>query len=111
LPPDSRPGYGAPDASTRRFRRSYGGEEFGIVLPNTASAAAAIVLQGVLESVRKLAITHSFSKVSREVVTVSIGFASLIPGKNDLLADFLRRADDALYEAKEAGRDRTAFGR
>ena len=86
------------------FVARYGGEEFAIILPNTA-AGAAVILREVLHSVRRLAIPHSFSKVSRGIVTVSIGCATAIPTEKDSKADLLSRADHALYEAKAKGRD------
>ena len=86
------------------FVARYGGEEFAIIFPNTA-AGAAIVLQNVLQGIRSLAIPHASSKVSRGVVTVSIGYATVIPTEGESEADFLNRADHALYEAKGKGRD------
>ncbi len=87
------------------FVARYGGEEFAIVLPNTAEGAD-IVLQDVLLGIRRLAIPHRSSKVSRGIVTVSIGYATAVPAKGDSEADLLSRADQALYEAKSKGRDR-----
>jgi len=83
----------------------YGGEEFAIVLSNTDSVGAATVLENVLRSVRKLAVPHPSSKVSRGIVTVSIGCTTVIPNEHDSPTDFLHRADQALYEAKANGRD------
>ena len=87
------------------FVARYGGEEFAIILPNSETTGAAIVLQEVLHSIRILAIPHSSSKVGRGIVTVSIGCATVIPNDFDSAADFLGRADHALYEAKAKGRD------
>ena len=91
------------------FVARYGGEEFAVILPNTDTAGAATVLKNILRSVRKLAISHPSSKVSRGIVTVSIGYATVIPGEHDSPSDFLHRADQALYEAKTNGRDRLNF--
>jgi diguanylate cyclase (GGDEF)-like protein len=87
------------------FVARYGGEEFAIILPNSEATGAAVVLEEVLLSIRRLAIPHTSSKVSRGVVTVSIGCATAIPTENDSDADLLSRADHALYEAKGKGRD------
>ena len=93
------------------FMARYGGEEFAVVLPNTEAAGAAIVLEQVLRSIRRLAIPHASSKVSRGVVTVSIGCATVIPSENDSQTDLLSRADHALYEAKASGRDQVAYAK
>ena len=86
------------------FVARYGGEEFAIVFPNTATGAA-VVLQDVLQNIRRLAIPHVSSKVSRGIVTVSIGYATVIPTEGESKTDLLNRADHALYEAKAKGRD------
>jgi diguanylate cyclase (GGDEF)-like protein len=91
------------------FIARYGGEEFAVILPNTDMAGAAAVLENALISIRKLAISHTSSKVSRGVVTASIGYATVIPSGRDSPSDFLHRADQALYEAKVQGRDQLNF--
>jgi diguanylate cyclase (GGDEF)-like protein len=68
-----------------------GGEEFAVLLPNCALADAA----GVLERLR--AATPSGA-------TASVGVAERLPGES--ASDILARADEALYEAKDSGRDR-----
>ena len=87
------------------FVARYGGEEFVVILPNTDMAGAATVLKNALSGVRNLAISHPSSKVSRGVVTMSIGCATVIPSEHDSPSAFLHRADQALYEAKAKGRD------
>ena len=87
------------------FVARYGGEEFAVILPNTDSTGAATVLKKVLSGVRKLEISHPNSKVSRGIVTVSIGSATVIPGDFESPSDLLHRADQALYQAKANGRD------
>jgi PAS domain S-box-containing protein len=90
----------------------FGGEEFGIILPETSIDGALIVAERIRASVENL----SFNPVdnSGELnenpgaqfhVTVSIG-ASLLSSKQDTLANLLGRADQALYAAKQAGRNR-----
>ena len=88
------------------FAARYGGEEFAVVLPNTDGPGAAGVLQAAVEAVRTLGIPHPTSKVRRGVVTVSVGVAVAIPCRTGTQAELLERADRALYEAKEGGRDR-----
>ena len=80
----------------------YGGEEFLCVFPEQSSDTALIATQRMLAAVRRRAIVHVGT--SHGVVTLSAGIADL--GGEDTDVDrVLRRADEALYEAKGAGRD------
>ncbi|MBZ0112626.1 MAG: diguanylate cyclase [Thermoanaerobaculia bacterium] len=83
----------------------YGGEEFGVVLPDTSSAGAAAIAAAIRQAVLELRIPHEQSQVD-EFVSISVGVASLIPRPQQSSADLVRRADLALYRAKEAGRNR-----
>ncbi|MDR5812773.1 MULTISPECIES: diguanylate cyclase [unclassified Caballeronia] len=79
-----------------------GGEEFGILLPQTALADA----QAVLERLRKrFHHEHCAHLPDDAVLSVSIGITELAP--DDALEWILSRADLALYEAKSRGRDRS----
>jgi diguanylate cyclase (GGDEF)-like protein len=83
----------------------YGGEEFVALLPETDSAAARVVGEKLREAIA----TRVFHDRGTEVrCTASVGAAVFpeIPATSE--ADLLSRADAALYEAKRAGRDRTA---
>ncbi|NET87281.1 MAG: diguanylate cyclase [Kamptonema sp. SIO1D9] len=83
----------------------YGGEEFVIILPNTTVEGALKVAKNIHDAVKSLAIPHLKSEVS-EFVTLSLGVAATIP-KLALSPDTLvAAADDALYQAKSAGRSR-----
>ena len=82
----------------------WGGEEFLVVMPETDLANAAAVAERLRAAVAK----DSFNvKSSGEklAVTVSVGVAAAIPGADDR-DRLLKRADDALYCAKSAGRNR-----
>jgi diguanylate cyclase (GGDEF)-like protein len=84
----------------------YGGEEFVIVLPGASLDQARIFGERAAEAVRALAIPHDRSSTAPHV-TVSIG----ISGEPTPLADYatiLSIADQALYQAKRAGRNQVA---
>ncbi len=81
----------------------YGGEEFIIALPRTDGAAALAVAERILDRVRAIRTPVPGGTLA---VTVSIGLAVAGPGEE--MAELIRRADAALYEAKRGGRDRVA---
>jgi len=88
----------------------YGGEEFAMVLPGTASEGAIDVAQAVDRIIAGLAIAHARSGVSQRL-TLSQGIVALIPEKGTAPEDLIRRADQALYQAKQQGRNRyVVFG-
>ncbi|MEK1890981.1 MAG: PleD family two-component system response regulator [Phyllobacterium sp.] len=82
----------------------YGGEEFFIVMPDTDVAIAAIVAERIRREVASMPFSVNKNGLSVPV-TISVGIASVLP-KGDSVADLLKRADDALYDAKAAGRNR-----
>ncbi|MEM9245289.1 MAG: diguanylate cyclase, partial [Cyanobacteria bacterium P01_F01_bin.153] len=83
----------------------YGGEEFAIILPNTTLMGAIAVAQQVLDHLWSLALEHAHSKVAKQV-TLSLGIASFVPSLPQDPDDLIQRADQALFMAKEAGRNR-----
>jgi two-component system, cell cycle response regulator len=85
----------------------YGGEEFLIILPEQTLESASIAAERLRQSVEDLAISHT-ARTPFGVVTISVGLAVLPPDEERLVEDLLRDADDALYRAKEAGRNRVA---
>lgn len=79
-----------------------GGEEFGIVLPETSLADAMVLGERICRAVREHDIKVGDSSAIR--LTVSIGVAEACPGHNSL-DDVMSLADTALYRAKGQGRD------
>lgn len=81
----------------------YGGEEFAIILPNTRAENA----QNVCERFRAMVAERLFEYHSMKFrITVSMGIASYSRSIDQSSMGLLRRADEALYQAKEAGRNR-----
>jgi diguanylate cyclase (GGDEF)-like protein len=83
----------------------YGGEEFALILPNTSAENAMTVAERARKAVADLEIPHAQSSVTSHV-TLSLGVSALIPGTNNTRKELIRRADQALYQAKAQGRDR-----
>ena len=79
----------------------WGGEEFLLMMPATGSAVAVSVLERVRESVCASPIDVGIVRID---VTFSAGIAMLRPG--DVIEDAIRRADQAMFEAKNSGRNR-----
>jgi diguanylate cyclase (GGDEF)-like protein len=78
-----------------------GGEEFAAVLPATPLEEARRIAEVLRERVSRLDLTHWLGE---RHLTVSIGIATSLPGR-DSISTMLRRADSALYAAKDAGRN------
>jgi diguanylate cyclase (GGDEF)-like protein len=78
-----------------------GGEEFLVLLPGTGQDGALVAADHLRQAVSDLVLPQL-----GHGVTASLGTATLLGSDADAF-DLLRRADEALYAAKEAGRDRT----
>ena len=83
----------------------YGGEEFAVILPETDTEGTQRVAEKMREAVSRLNVRHDASKVA-DKITLSIGVASMNPSGGDNPDCLLAAADDALYRAKHAGRNR-----
>lgn len=84
----------------------YGGEEFVILLPETDLPGALHVGRRILAAIEKLAIEHQLSTVS-PTVSMSLGAACLVPTlARGACTQLVSLADEALYQAKNSGRNR-----
>ena len=81
-----------------------GGEEFAVLLPGTGEAAARQVAERIREAVFSLNLEHEGADAKR--VTVSIGVAQMRFGKTPNFDALFDAADQALYRAKQGGRNR-----
>ena len=84
----------------------YGGEEFALILPDTPYDGAKEVAQRILDSLRSVKIPHQVSDV-KPYVTMSLGVGTIMPSLQENMMSFVDQVDEALYEAKKQGRDRT----
>jgi two-component system chemotaxis family response regulator WspR len=83
----------------------FGGEEFVVVLPQTANGDLQMLAQRGVNAVEALNLPHSASTVCGNV-TISAGGATSIPRNGDSYLTLIESADKALYEAKRSGRNR-----
>ena len=88
----------------------YGGEEFSILLPATPEEGAVRVAERVRQAVARSPV-HSGERVAPVSLTISVGVACLVPGPDMEPQELIRQADEALYAAKESGRNRVMVAR
>jgi diguanylate cyclase (GGDEF)-like protein len=81
----------------------YGGEEMGVIMPDTNGEGAAVVAQLILDRLQHANIAHKASPFGR--VSVSIGIATASGAQLDDLHRVIEAADQALYNAKAGGRN------
>jgi len=83
----------------------YGGEEFMVILPDTDAKGGRIVAERLRTAVSQIKLGPPAGRDRR--ITISCGGASL--AANQSVADLIARADQALYRAKNSGRNRVDF--
>ena len=85
----------------------YGGEEFVVILPVTSAQQAYLLAERIRANVESLRVETDTVPAA---VTLSIGIAEIIHSPQDeSMEDLLRHADEAMYAAKKAGRNRTVI--
>jgi diguanylate cyclase (GGDEF)-like protein len=87
------------------FVARYGGEEFAVVLYEASREYVAEVLTRIQRSIAELNIPHEASRVASRL-TLSIGAAYILPTSTRTPEGLIQLADEALYSAKEQGRNR-----
>ncbi|WP_095497838.1 sensor domain-containing diguanylate cyclase [Paraferrimonas haliotis] len=94
------------DSSLKRpsdMASRYGGEEFALILPNTPLQGAKQVAESIRKSIESLPIIWDGHRIE---LTISIGLTSAIVSDDLPSKQLLKLADQALYQAKDAGRNR-----
>ena len=86
------------------YAARYGGDEFVIIYPGLLLSEVEGFVKTLKKAVQSKGMEHKFSKAS-DVVTVTQGVCFDIFSKGKTLSDFLKRADEALYEEKKIGRN------
>ena len=89
----------------RVYAIEQGGEEFLLIFPNTELDEAATIGERIRQAVKNAVIAAADENIK---VTVSIGISNLTRGDEESNQS-LSRADQALYKAKNAGRDRVIW--
>ncbi|MBD1390970.1 diguanylate cyclase [Neiella sp. HB171785] len=86
----------------------YGGEEFAVVLPDTHIDFAPELAKTVCQVVESASIPHPASPIS-DSITISVGAVSVVPSRSISTESLIAAADQALYQAKSAGRNQAHY--
>lgn len=82
----------------------WGGEEFALLLPNTSKEEAFIVCEKLRKAICE---SEKLKKLTHSMLTISLGISEL--AKEDTITTLFHRADQALYRAKETGKNKTVI--
>lgn len=88
---------------TGELAARFGGEEFVVLLPYANAETAMDIAQQIQTELRALALPHEGAPFG--IVTVSLGVASTVPQYGQTPDNLVQRADEALYRAKQSGRN------
>ncbi|MNN59650.1 Phytochrome-like protein cph2 [compost metagenome] len=94
---------GAHARRPRDMAARFGGDEFALILPDTAAEGAVLVVEDLLARTRSLAIPAGQGQTIQ--ITLTVGVYTRVPATNSEPRHFFEGADAALYRAKAAGRD------
>lgn len=86
----------------------YGGEEFAVILPNVDSNTSLLLAEKMRKSIELLNIDHQASPDIAHI-TISVGVSTVLTDKNTTATSLIEHADDALYIAKNTGRNNVQF--
>ncbi|MBT2653680.1 diguanylate cyclase [Bacillus sp. ISL-18] len=92
-----------PEPSNCTFCR-YGGEEFALILPSSNGENGLEIAQQIKETVQSLKVPHKSSEIA-DIITLSIGIASMYPTKLNHPDLLIKAADSSLYLSKTRGRN------
>jgi two-component system chemotaxis family response regulator WspR len=87
------------------FVARYGGEEFAVILPSCHSTGARAIAERIRSLIEASQLRHEYSECA-PVVTVSVGCATQKPALGGDVSGLFLAADQALYRAKQDGRNR-----
>ena len=85
------------------FAGRYGGDEFFIVFPHTAAQKSAICAERIRRGMERIKLSGERGEDFK--ISATFGISDLLPAHNNEM-DLLETADQALYEAKQQGRNR-----
>ena len=88
----------------------YGGDEFMTLIPGTNAEGAAEMAEAMRGRVEAMEITHEGSPYGK-VVTISLGVVTAYPTRGFSSGELIAAVDEALYQAKEEGRNRVIISR
>jgi len=87
----------------------FGGEEYVAILGGSTTSDALVVAERMRQAIEGLQIQHPGSPY--DVVTISVGIASVIPTNSEDSESIIKAADESLYHAKETGRNCVVYRR
>ncbi|MCH4889918.1 diguanylate cyclase [Acidaminobacter sp. JC074] len=90
------------------FVARYGGDEFVAVLSNVDYDGALQVAEEMTYNIKDHAIEHTYSPIE-DIITITIGGYSVIPSNDMTMEQIIHNADNALYVAKDKGRNQISF--